>query len=77
MDVPELGLRAGGRGGGAVEAGGGSGWWVNVSSATALGVAKAKQGMELRLALCWVMHLKVSEDGSWEWKQLTDEVTPA
>lgn len=71
MDVPELGLRAGGRDGGSMEAGRGSGWWVNVSSAAALGVAKAKQGMELRLALCQVMHLKVSEDGRWEWKELT------
>ena len=36
LDAPELGLRAGGRDGVPVEAGGGAGWWVNVGSAPAL-----------------------------------------
>ena len=40
-------------------------------------MAKAKQGPDLRLTLCRVMHLKVSEDGSWEWEELTDELTQA
>ena len=51
-----------------MEAGRGAGWWLNVGPALALGVAKAKQHRDLRLALCRVMHPKVSEDGSWESK---------
>ena len=42
----------------------------NVDSAPALGAAKAKQCTPFWLVIYWmgwVIHLKVSDDGSWEW----------